>query len=481
MMFSTDEGKLVGAITALHELLRVETQAAAIFGPDPSQVLSLLARLAQSPSGAVRAEALATLYTSYRHLSDVMWNFIPPQYVPSIRKEFAAVSPAVAKEAAPARSVGAAGGAPCAYTMTEESLLQLAGLLHQHMAQLDLAAAQLDLANLAAVLTTSAQPPAPLNVEGLFVALAETLTFALRQDVRQDVRRLPLVEPTIAATAAFADCLKRCYFNVAFLTQPCIDTFINATVRGFVSGNSALHRAFVSAFKTLPLGSIMTSLLHVMSAVLSNNPTLPDDVNVAEGCGRAIAEAIPILNRSPYPLQPLTIAVVPEIRQVLSKWYGVPGASQDIRRWCVGLLNFLFTKDTATVQRVVADIERGSHPLLSIYLDAFVTEQAAQQAPAAQAVPAAPAPNIDDLRMRLHAIHPQAQAQSQVQAQVQSQAQPQPQAQPALAYTGSPYDAATPQGSAQPQSDLSAPAQAPSSYDFLRARLANIARRNPAP
>lgn len=74
-----------------------------------------------------------------------------------------------------------------------------------------------------------------------------------------------------------------------------------------------------------------------------------------------------------------------------------PGASQDIRRWCVGLLNFLFTKDTATVQRVVADIERGSHPLLSIYLDAFVTEQAAQQAPAAQAVPAAPAPNIDDL------------------------------------------------------------------------------------
>lgn len=359
--------------------------------------------------------------------------------------------------------------APCPYTLTEESLLQLAGLLHQHMAQLDLAAAQLDLANLAAVLSTSAQPPAPLNVEGLFVALAETLTFALKQEMRS----LPIVEPTIAATAAFADCLKRCYFNVAFLTQPCIDTFINATVRGFVSGNSALHRAFVSAFKTLPLGSIMTSLLHVMSAVLAHNPTLPDDVNVAEGCGRAIAEAIPILNRSPYPLQPLTIAVVPEIRQVLSRWYGVPGASQDIRRWCVGLLNFLFTKDTATVQRVVADIERGSHPLLSIYLDAFVTEQAAQQQQ--QAVPAAPAANIDDLRMRLHAIHPQ---QQPPQPQPQQPSQPQP----ALGYPGSPFDAgAGVVAQAQAQPDLAAPAQAPSSYDFLRARLANIARRNPAP
>ena len=138
------------------------------------------------------------------------------------------------------------------------------------------------------------------------------------------------------------------------------------------------------------------------------------------------------------------------------------------------LLNFLFTKDTATVQRVVADIERGSHPLLSIYLDAFVTEQAAQQQQQ-HAVPAAPAANIDDLRMRLHAIHPQQQQQQQQVPQV-----PQVQQQPALGYPGSPYDAA-PQPQQQQQPDLAGPAQAPSSYDFLRARLANIARRNPAP
>jgi len=185
-----------------------------------------------------------------------------------------------------------------------------------------------------------------------------------------------------------------------------------------------------------------------MNAVLSHNPILPDDANVVEGCGRAIAEAIPILNRSICSLQPLTIAVVPELRQVLSKCYKEDDSLRNTRRLCIGLLQFLFTKDTATVQRVVAEVERGSHPLLSIYLDLFVTEQVAQQQ---QTAPATPATNLDDLRMRLHAIQPQ-QQQQQAPAQYQQPPQQQPD-----------------------------PAGGPSSYDFLRARLANITRRNPAP
>jgi len=280
----------------------------------------------------------------------------------------------------PVAAAAAAGSFPSSPSalppLTAPPLLELATRLHNHINGSDIISAVSDLTSLSRLLESSAPPAGPLDVEGLFVALSETLTLALRGCSRG----LPIVEPAITTVCVFCRRLKGCCFNVSFLSQDCIDVFINALVRGFAAKSERLSRAFVDAFKTLPLGSLVVSLLRVTSLTLSRSPPDPDDVNVPQACAIAIAESIRTFAHSTQPLQQLTEALVPEIRTALVYWHLRQGIPAEVGEKIIRLLNFLYMRCPATVVAVSQRVEATAHrQILAVYLAEFQKEQQQEQ------------------------------------------------------------------------------------------------------
>jgi len=371
-MFSREEEVLLSAVNELEILLRDSSVCGAALGQNTGNVLLPLVNAMQYPYPRVQKAVLSVLHIVYREIHDIIWNFIPQQYLPAIRADFVTESPVAAAAAANSFQSSSSLLPP----LSAPPLLELANRLHAHINSSDFISATSDLQSIQSLLESSAPPPGPLDAEGLFVALSETLTLALRGSSRG----LPIAEPVTCAVCAFCRRLKGCCFNVSFLSQDCIDVFVNALVRGYAARSERLSRAFVDAFKTLPLGSLVVSLLRVTSLTLSRSPPDPDDANVPQACANAIAESIRTFARSTQPLHQLTEALVPEIRTALVYWHLRQGIPAEVGEKIIGLLNFLYTKCRETVVAVSQRIEATAHrQILAVYLAEFQREEQQQQ------------------------------------------------------------------------------------------------------